>query len=183
MARAGQMMNKVDRLIAAILSVALSASSLLVVVEVLLAAFDRETLLIPSEKWSESLRSTTWDQPSFRFIVMAMMVGAIGFLWFEFRPRGRATWQLAGASPALIGRSDLERLLTRSVAGVGQVERAHLRLGARKLRIRVETAGSKASVGAAKTQVRSAVSDTATRLGIVKLPKVKIKAYPRGELV
>lgn len=174
-------MNKFDRVLAVVMSAALFLGGLLVVTEVVTAAFERDPLFVPASRWSQALRDTTWDQPSFRFIIIGILVGALALLWLEFRPRGSATWQLAGVTPAIIGRGDLEQLLTRSVANVGEVQRAHVRLGARRLRIRVETVGPKASASGPEDAIRAAIKDTVTKLDIVKLPKVKIKVHPQGK--
>lgn len=135
-------MRALRRVLAAVVALLLLAAAVVTIVEVVLAALDRETWVVPRDDLAESFRERTWSEaPVIAWSATSALVGAV-LLVLGLR-RGRpATVPLATVVDGLAlsaSRRSVEQAVTRAVAEEEGVRDARARLGRRRLKVRADT--------------------------------------------
>ena len=133
-------MRAFNRVLSLLLGLALLAGGLLVATEVAAALLDRGELVIPTRRWADELRATTFADARVVFGVIA----AVGLVLFiaETRPwpkrripladdQQRSWWVLRRSLEQQLGRA-----VTTGTAATGA--RARVRSRRRRLRVRVD---------------------------------------------
>jgi hypothetical protein len=123
-------MRTTNRILSALLGLCLIVAGLAVAIEMALIAAGRSPVVLPLDRWYQSLRSVSLDDG--RFLVIAVAVGLIGLVLLvaELRPwpPTRVQANAAAGAPLSISRRSVER--------------------------RVETAATTAGVSRARSEVR-----------------------------
>ncbi|SDQ85547.1 DUF6286 domain-containing protein [Quadrisphaera sp. DSM 44207] len=136
-----------NRVLSALLALALLLGGLLAVVEVVLAQLGRPSWLVPHEQWASWLDQRTWDQPVVQAVLAGLVVLGLLLLLAALR-RGRpSSLPLAargGGTPAGVrvtaSRRGIERTLAAAARRAPGVSRADARVSRRKAVVRARTA-------------------------------------------
>ena len=110
-----------NRIVSALLAVALLVGGLLVAVEVVLAALDRDHWILPHEDWARSLRETAFSDRSARIFFLILVAAGIALLLLELARRPPPSLRMAGRGSAItadLDRRGIERWLTTRLADV-----------------------------------------------------------------
>lgn len=136
-------MHVLNRVLATLLALALLLGGLLAVVEIVLAALDRPSWLVPHEQWAQSLTGESFGSGVVRAVLIGVVVIGLLLLLVGLR-RGRP-----GAIPlpartdgvhVTASRRGLERSLATSARRADGVRSARVRVGRRTVTVRAATA-------------------------------------------
>ena len=131
------------RLLSAVLAAALVALGVLVVVEVVAAAFDQPPVVLPYPDVAGALRDSTWQSGLARAVGGAL--AAVGLLLLVLalrrgRPAGLPLAPLTDGTQAEAHRRGLQRSLQDRAARVDGVRRATAKVGRRSVRVTAHSA-------------------------------------------
>lgn len=141
-------MRAINRLLAAIVALAIAGAGVLIAIEVLVARTgwpQDDPLIVPWDRWRDDARPHSWDETTVRLICIAAIIVGLLLIISALSARERRV-QLASSHPDIdlsTSRSSLARALRKeatTVDGVGSVKakikrhtarvRAHSRFGA-----------------------------------------------------
>jgi hypothetical protein len=138
------MVRLVNRVLAAVIALALTAGGLLVAIEIGLAALGRtEPWLVPYDDWYRAGVKRSWDDPVIRRgLIFVALLGLVLVLLQLLRTRP-PTLPLredgSNSMKAVIDRSSLERGLSRAAEDVDGVSKARVRVGRGRAMVVAET--------------------------------------------
>lgn len=160
-------MSLVNRILSALLALALLLGGLLAAVEIVVAGLGRPPWLVPHEAWSSWLGQETWDTPVVRVILAGLVLLGLLVLLPALR-RGRpASLPLASATQEVHLRASC-RGVQRSLAAVARrtsgVSAASVSVGRRT--VRVKATSRNRSEGNVALEVTSAVAGRLDQLGL-----------------
>lgn len=142
-------MRTANRIVSAVLAVALLAGGLVLAVEIVFGFLGRERpLVLPWDEWYAEARSTPWSDPDLRLAFVLMIVAGVLLLLLEAASRRPLAVPMAGGdggTAADLDRRGLERWLSRRLSAVDGVADA-------KVRIRKKGAAVAASTTARETE-------------------------------
>lgn len=169
----------VNRLLAALLALALILGGLLAAVEIGLARIGLPHWFIPRQLWGSWLTRQTWDASLVRLILAAMAVVGLLLLLAALR-RGRPR-VLPVASEASGVRVDIvrrgaERAVVAAAGRASGVRSASASIGRRKATVKVKS--SSRSTGEVQQQALAAV---AARLGDLGLDGLRTRVKVKGK--
>jgi hypothetical protein len=168
-----------NRVIAAVLALALLAGGLLVAVEIVVAGFDRRPWVLPHDRWYHSARTRTWDSAPPRWIFIGLVVAGLVLLLLQFaRRRPTALDLTAGAVPAELSRRSLERSLAREATSVDGVAAAKARVDGE--RVEVVATSNRRQVDDLQPRVTQALDRRMGALGLARPPSVRVKVHGRS---
>src|SRR5687768_268878 len=153
-------MRVIDRILAALLAVALIAGGLLLTIEVIATtAFDEQGWLV---NWDEAYRDgirLLWDDRA--VLVLSGIIAAVGLALILFaliprRPKSIALPRTEGP-PARISLRSIERSVDRAVSKVDGVDKSRIRADRDALDVRITT--NRRQPGDLQERVRGAVSN------------------------
>jgi hypothetical protein len=169
----------VNRVIAAVLALALLVGGLLVAVEIVVAGFDRRPWVLPHDRWYASARLRTWDSPPPRWIFIALLVAGLALLLAQLVRRRPGALALGpGAVPADLHRRSLERALVREAARVDGVAAARARV--REDRADVIATSNRRQTGDIGPRVTQTLDRRLHALGLARPPAVRVKVEGRA---
>ena len=167
------------RILSALASLALIAAGVVAAVEVVAAALERDPVVLPSDYAAQATR-WQWDDRS--VMVVLAVTGAVGviLLLTGLWRRAPLTIPVAGREGVAVERRGLEGSLSRRLAELDGVSSARVRVGRRRVRVRVDSRRRQAPErvrDAARALIDEALADQHLQLE----PTVRLR-YRGGEL-
>ena len=172
-------MRVANRVLAAILALALFVGGLLIAVEIVVAGFARRPWVVPHDDWYTSARLRSWESAPPRWIFIGLVVAGLALLISQLARRRATTLALApGSVPADLGRRSLEKSLVREASRVDGVSAA-------KAKVKDDRADIVASSNRRQTddlgpKVTQALDRRMGALGLARPPAVRVKVNGRG---
>jgi hypothetical protein len=167
----------VNRVLATLLALALFLGGLLAAAEVVLAALDRQSWLVPHEQWSSWLADNTFSAGVVRAVLIGMVVLGLLFLLAALRRGKPGSLQLPARTDGVrvtASRRGIERTLVTAARRADGVRSATAKAGRRAVRVTASTALR--SPDELQQPVTSAVTERLDELGLtgVLRPRVKV---------
>lgn len=173
-------MRVANRIVAALLGLALLVGGLLVAVEIVVAGFDRQPWVLPHDRWYRSLRLNAWESDPSRWTFIALLAAGLLLLFLQLARRRPAVLPLvAGAVPADLGRRSLERSLARTASDVDGVAAARVTVGEDRAEVVATT--NRRQAGDLQARVAAVVERRMQSLGLARPPGVRVKVQTRGD--
>jgi hypothetical protein len=170
----------VNRVLAAVLALALLVGGLIVAVEIVVAGFDRRPWVLPHDDWYRSARLRTWDSAPPRWIFLGLIAAGLLLLFLQLaRRRPTALALTPGAVPADVGRRSLERSLAREAAGVDGIAAAKAKVG--KEKAEVVASSNRRQTDDLEPMVSQALDRRMAAVGLARPPAVRIKVQGRSD--
>lgn len=170
-------MTVVNRVLAALLALALLLGGALAATEIVLAQLNRPYLLVPHRQWAADVRDRTFVDGTVRAVLVALVViGLLLLLAALRRGRPRAlTLPSAGADVHVTAtRRSVERTLRDATQRLSGVSSADVKAGRRTVAVTAHTAGR--SPDTVQDQVTAAVAGRLEQLGLDSTlsPRVRV---------
>ncbi|GAC1590237.1 MAG: hypothetical protein NVS3B21_07620 [Acidimicrobiales bacterium] len=124
-------MRITGRIISALLAMALAVGGVLVALEVLVARLGRHYLVLDHPRWDHYVRANTWAAPSFRWLMVLMVIGGVVLVALGLahrRPLQVETVGMGTPTRIAIQRSSLESALGDDAGRVDGVSEARVRV-------------------------------------------------------
>lgn len=173
-------MRIVNRVLAAVLALALLVGGLVVAVEIVVAGFDRRPWVLPHDDWHRSARLRTWDSAPPRWIFIGLIAAGLLLLFAQLaRRRPTALALTPGAVPADVGRRSLERSLAREATSVDGIAAAKARVG--KEKAAVVASSNRRQTGDLEPVVSQALERRMAAIGLARPPGVRVKVQGRSD--
>lgn len=175
-------MRIVDRVLSAVLGMALLVAGLLVAVEIMLAGLGRSPWLAPYDRWAESASTTPWSDPDLRVVFVGLIVVGVLLLLVEGARRRPEVLALAAQGPgvvALLERREVERWLVERVGGVEGVADAGVRISNGRTLVEATSVGRDTTT--VEPGVREVASQSLESLGLDRPMRLAVKVRPRQE--
>jgi hypothetical protein len=169
----------VNRVLAAVLALALLVGGLLVAVEIVVAGFDRTPWVVPHDQWYRSARARSWNSAPPRWIFIGLVVAGLALLLLQLARRRPTTLELTPAAvPADLGRRSLERALVREASRVDGVAGAKVKVDGAKAEVVATT--NRRQTGELQPRVVEALDRRVGSLGLARPPAVRVKVHSRS---
>lgn len=169
-----------NRILSSLVALVAAAGGVLIAVEIVVAAFGRRPWVLPHDEWYRSARINAWDDAAPRWIFIALFVAGLLLLGLQLAKRRPPALALGpGGPPTDIGRRSLERALVRSATEVDGVASAKVKVGSDRAEVVAVT--NRRQAGDIRSRVASAVEDRIRRLGLARVPAVRVKVETRGD--
>ena len=173
-------MRIVNRVLAAVLALALLVGGLIVAVEIVVAGFDRRPWVLPHDDWYRSARLRTWDSAPPRWIFIGLVAAGLLLLFVELARRSPAALALTpGAVPADVGRRSLERSLAREATSVDGIAAAKARVG--KEKVAVVASSNRRQTDDLEPVLSHALDRRMAAVGLARPPAVRVKVQGRSD--
>ncbi len=172
-------MRLVNRVLAAVLALALLVGGLLAAAEIVVAGFGRKPWLVPHDQWYRSARARHWDAAPPRWIFIGLVVAGLALLLLQLARRRPATLDLTPAAvPADLGRRSLERSLVREASRVDGVAGARVKVDGSKAEVLATT--NRRRTAELQPRVAEAVDRRVGSLGLARIPAVRVRIRSRS---
>jgi len=172
-------MRVANRVLAAVLGLALFAGGLLVAVEIVVAGFDRRPWVVPHDDWYTSARLLTWESAPPRWIFIGLVVAGLALLISQLARRRPSTLALTpGGVPADVARRSLERSLAREALRVDGVAAAKAKVS--NDRAEVVATSNRRQTDDLGPLVTQAIDRRMGALGLARPPAVRVKVNGRA---
>jgi hypothetical protein len=160
-----------------VLALALLLGGLLAVVEIVLAALDRPSWLVPHEDWGSWLTEQTFSGGIVRALLIGLVVLGLLLLVAALRRGKPGALRLPGRTEGVrvsASRRGIERSVATAARRADGVRDARARAGRRAVRVKAKTAMR--SPGDLQQRVTAAATDRVEQLGLsgVLRPKVTV---------
>jgi hypothetical protein len=170
-------MNVVNRVLAALLALALLIGGLLAATEIVLAQLGRPSWLIAQEQWSAWVRQRTFSEGLTRAILGGLVVLGLLLLLAALRRGKPRTLSLPSAAPGVqvtASRRGIERTLRAAAARTSGVTSVEVKASRRKVKVKAHIAARAA--GSTQQQVSDVVASKLDELGLAGTlrPKVRV---------
>lgn len=167
-------MRIVNRIVAAVLALALLVGGVVVAAEIVVAAFGRDPWVLPHDRWYRSTLQHRWDDDATRWVCIGLVLGGLLLLALQLAWRRPVVLPLAaGAAPADLGRRSIERSLVRAASGVDGVARAKVRVSAERADVVATTNRRRADE--VRPRLAAAVERRVASMGLARAPEVKVR--------
>jgi hypothetical protein len=153
-----------NRVLAAVIALALFVGGLLVAVEIVVAGFDRQPWVLPHDRWYTSARLRTWESAP------TLQVA---------RRRPTVLALTPGAIPADLSRRSLEKSLVREATRVDGVAAAKARVG--DDRADILASSHRRQTDDLGPRVTQALDRRISALGLARPPAVRVKVHGRSD--
>ena len=180
-------MRHANRVLAALLSLALISAAVLLIIEVIAGRVSHRPALVdwhPAYDWA---KRTTWNAGSVRIACVVLILLGLALLIAELKP-ARAS-RLA-ADPAQAGAAGIDTAYTRrglaaaicsAVTGVDGVRAASVKVKRRKITVAATAAAQgKAAARSLRDPVSAAARQRLTALKLHREPTVAVRVTPRS---
>jgi Family of unknown function (DUF6286) len=180
-------MRHANRLLAALLSLALVAASVLLIIEVIADRVNHRPAIVHWDRAYHWAQHTTWNAGSVRVTCVILIVAGLVLLIAELKP---ARVSRLAADPVQAGMAGIDTAYTRrglaaairsAVTGVDGVRAASVKVSRRHVTV---TAAAAARDRAAARSLREPVSAAArqrlTTLQLRRAPSVSVRVTPRS---
>lgn len=131
-----------NRIVSALLAVALLVGGLLVAVEVVLAGLDKDHWILPHEGWARSARDTSYTDRSARILFLVLAVIGLALLLLELIRRRPPALPMTGHDRGVdadLDRRGIERWLATRMADVEGATGAKAKINRRAVEITAQT--------------------------------------------
>lgn len=173
-------MRIVNRVLAAVLALALLVGGLIVAVEIVVAGFDRRPWVLPHDGWYRSARLRAWDSAPPRWIFIGLIAAGLLLLFLQLaRRRPPALALTPGAVPADVRRRSLERSLVREATGVDGIAAAKARVG--KEKAAVVASSNRRQTDDLEPVLTQALDRRLAAIGLARPPAVRVKVQGRSD--
>ena len=173
-------MRVANRVLAAVLALALFVGGLLVAVEIVVAGFDRRPWVLPHDRWYSSARLRSWESAPPRWIFIGLIAAGLALLLLQMSRRRPTSFSLTpGAIPADLGRRSLEKALVREAIRVDGVAAAKARVG--DDRADVVASSNRRQTDDLGPRVTQALERRLSTVGLARPPAVRVKVQGRGD--
>lgn len=176
-------MRFINRLLGAVVALALIVTAVLVVIEVCAAGFNASPVLVHWHAALDWARRTTWDASAVQAACLIMAAVGLVLTVLELKPRRRRRFTMRSeATDTAITRRGLKAAMQTAVGDVDGVDSTAVTV--RRRRIRVHASSSAAQPDTAQTIDSSVQSAAQSRLGSLELepaPKVVTKVSTRSQ--
>ena len=173
-------MRVVNRVLAAVLALALLVGGLVVAVEIVVAGFDRRPWVLPHDDWYRSARLRSWDSAPPRWIFIGLIVAGLLLLFVQLaRRRPTALALTPGAVPADVGRRSLERSLRREATRVDGIAAAKAKVG--KDKAAVVASSNRRRTDDLEPVLSQALDRRMAAIGLARPPAVRVKVHGRSD--
>jgi hypothetical protein len=169
-------MRTANRVLAALVALALLAFALVVAVEIPLAAARGRATILPWDDWYVNARSNAWNSRSVRTLLVVVGLVGLALLLLQLARRRPATLALQGPRPGVdvvVERTSLEKALRRAATGVDGVATASVTVEGDRVRTRATT--DRTVLGDIEMQVRHAVEGGLARYPFQRTPRVDVR--------
>ena len=171
-------MRVANRVLAAVLGLALFAGGLLIAVEIVVAGFDRRPWVVPHDDWYTSARRRTWESAPPRWIFIGLVVAGLALLVSQLTRRRPSTLALEpGSVPADLARRSLERSLVREASRVDGVAAAKAKISGD--RVEVVATSNRRQTDDLGPRVTEALDRRMGALRLARPPAVQVKVHGR----
>ncbi len=137
-------MRVANRVLSAVLALALAVGGLLVAVEIVLGGLDRGPWILPYDRWERTALGTPWSAGNIRLLCLALLVVGVLVLAAQVARRRPETLALAGSggrSTTSLDRRGVERWLAERVERVEGVAGAQVKVGRKAAVVRATAVG------------------------------------------
>jgi hypothetical protein len=131
-----------NRIVSALLALALTVGGVVVAIEVVLAALDREPWLLPHDGWYRSMRETSWEDRSARLAFLALAAAGLALVLLEVARRRAPALPMAPRSDGArtdLDRRGLERWLATRLSDVEGATAVKAKIGTRSVDVAAQT--------------------------------------------
>jgi hypothetical protein len=131
-----------NRIVSALLALALTVGGVIVVVEVVLAALDRAHWVIPHEDWARSARETVYSDRSARVLFALLGFAGLALLLLELVRRRTPALPMTPGDESVVtdlDRKGVERWLSARLADVDGVAGTKAKIARRSVEVRAKT--------------------------------------------
>jgi hypothetical protein len=180
-------MRLINRVLAALLSLALIVSGALLIIEVIAYRVGNRPALVHWPRAYTWSRNTTWNAGSIRVTCVILILLGLVLLIAELKP-ARVT-RLA-ADPSQAGATGVDTAYTRrgvsaavrtAVTGVDGIRGAAVKVKRRKVTVKAAAAAKdRAAAQSLREPVRIAADERLGSLGLRRLPSVSVRVTPRS---
>lgn len=180
-------MRLANRVLAALLSLALIAAGVLLIIEVIADRVSRRPSVVdwrPAYHWA---KDTTWNEGSIRVACVALILLGLVLLIAELKP---ARVSRLAADPAQAGADGIDTAYTRrgvaaairsAVTRVDGVRGASVKVKRRKVTVAATaTAQDKAAARSLRDPIMAAARQRLTALKLRRSPSVSVRVTPRS---
>jgi hypothetical protein len=169
----------VNRVLAAVLGLALLVGGLLTAAEIVVAGSGRRPWVIPHDDWYRSARARSWDSAPPRWIFIGLVIAGLGLLAAQVARRRPTSLDLAPAAvPADLGRRSLERALAREATRVDGVAGVKVKVDATKAEVIATT--NRRQTAEVQPHLAAALDRRIGSLGLARPPAVQVKVHSRS---
>lgn len=175
-------MRAADRLLSAVLALALMAVGLVAAVEIVVAGLGGSPWLVPHDRWAESARTTRWSDPGLRLAFAGLIAAGLALLALQVARRRPEALSLAAGGRGVVSEVDrraLERWLAERVEGVGGVAHARARIRARSAVVEAASVGR--DTDPVEQGVRQMAAGSLESLQLDRTPRLRVKVRPRKD--
>lgn len=172
-------MRVVNRIVAAVLALALLVGGLLTAVEIVVAGFDRKPWVLPHDRWYRSARARSWESAPPRWIFIGLIVAGLVLLFLQVARRRPTALDLTPAAvPADVNRRSVERALRREASRVDGVAAAKVKVDKDKADVVATT--NRRGTAELQPRVQDALDRRVASLGLARPPAVRVKVQSRS---
>ncbi|HUR22383.1 MAG TPA: DUF6286 domain-containing protein [Acidimicrobiales bacterium] len=173
-------MRVANRVLAAVLALALLVGGLVVAVEIVVAGFDRRPWVLPHDDWYRSARLRSWDSAPPRWIFIGLITAGLVLLFIQLARRRPAVLALTpGAVPTDVGRRSLERSLAREARTVDGIAAAKAKIG--KEKAEVIASSNRRQTDDLEPALSQALDRRMAAIGLARPPAVRVKVHGRSD--
>lgn len=173
-------MRVANRVVAALLALAVLVGGLLVAVEIVVAGFDRRPWVLRHDEWYRSARLRSWDSAPPRWIFIGLVAAGLLLLFLQLARRRPVALPLCpGAAPADLGRRSLERSLVRTASEVDGVAAAKVKVDEQRAEVVATT--NRRQAGDLQPRIANAIERRLHALGLARPPAVRVKVNTRSD--
>ena len=171
-------MRIVNRVVAAVLALALLVGGVLVAVEIVVAAFGRDPWVVPHDGWYRGVLEHSWDDGASRWVFIGLVLAGLLLLGLQLAHRRPVTLPLSsGGAPADLGRRSVERSLVRAATAVDGVSRAKVKVSAERADVVATT--NRRQAEEIRPRLADAVERRVRALDLARAPQVKVQVEGR----
>ncbi len=173
-------MRVINRLVAALLALALLVGGLLVAVEIVVAGFGHRPWVLPHDHWYRSARLRSWESAPPRWTFISLVAAGVVPLFLQVARRRPTALALAtGATPADLGRRSLERSLSRVATEVDGVSAARVKVDGERAEVAAVT--NRRQAGDLQPRLAATLEHRLQTFGLARPPAVHVKVSTRAD--
>jgi hypothetical protein len=168
------------RALSALVALALLLGSLLVIVEIVLAAAGRGPWLIPYADWTAWIRGRSWSDDVVKAILVGLVVVGLLLLVVAVRRGKPATLPLRGRTPGVdvtASRKSVERSLAAAVSRTSGITGADASV--RRRSARIEARAASRSPSGLRQEVEAAAKARLDSLGLRRDLRTRVRVSAR----
>jgi hypothetical protein len=180
-------MRHANRVLAALLGLALIAAGVLLIIEIIADRVSHRASVVdwrPAYDWA---RRTTWNEGSIRVACVVLILAGLALLIAELKP---ARVSRLAADPAQAGAAGIDTAYTRrglaaairsAVTGVDGVRSASVKVKRRKVTVAATAAATgKAAARSLRDPISAVARQRLTALKLRRAPSVSVRVTPRS---